>query len=325
MFPAQQDFVSRSSRSIIRAIAMALLSVLITPANTVAQDVRPELHLSGQAIGVSRISMRDSPTLRGGANVPLYDDTAPFRRQHSRLEFTEVVAGTRAVDPDTLRRDPASSSLLLTPTGRTLSSGSGAIGLAAPYIPYAAFAVLPGVQLSAGGVYIFKDETGTGQAYYSYLILKNTLYDDGSSSIAVGAAIMFWGQAYMLGSTPMWDRATIPGVFAVTTFGGEDGALSLGIGFADIAGGFGIGFDAGVLAGLGLGYETRISSNWKLLTEHFSSVLSSGTLHTFGVRHFTGRAAFDLGLIIIPNADITISGNKIPLVLPLLGVSIHIG
>jgi hypothetical protein len=55
-------------------------------------------------------------------------------------------------------------------------------------------------------------------------------------------------------------------------------------------------------------------------------VLSSGTLHTIGVRYFTGRAAFDLGIIVIPNGHIDLpSGTRMPRALPLLGVSIHLG
>jgi hypothetical protein len=222
-------------------------------------------------------------------------------------------------------RDPASSSLFLIPTGNTLPSVSGTLGLAAPYIPYVALSVLPGLQLSAGGVYIFESDAGSDRAYYSYLILKNALYQDRNTSIAVGGALLFWGQEFRLGGRTNWDRVTVPGVFAVTTIGGEESAFTIGMGFADMAGGYGLGFDEGLLVGLGLGYETMLSSNWKLMTEHLSSVLTAGTLHTLGFRYFTGRAAFDLGLIVVPNGDITISGKKIPLVLPLLGVSIHIG
>lgn len=222
-------------------------------------------------------------------------------------------------------RDPASSSLFLIPTGNTLPSVSGTLGLAAPYIPYVALSVLPGLQLSAGGVYIFESDAGSDRAYYSYLILKNALYQDRNTSIAVGGALLFWGQEFRLGGRTNWDRVTVPGVFAVTTIGGEESAFTIGMGLADMAGGYGLGFDEGLLVGLGLGYETQLSANWKLMTEHLSSVLTAGTLHTLGFRYFTGRAAFDLGLIVVPNGDITISGKKIPLVLPLLGVSIYIG
>ncbi len=227
---------------------------------------------------------------------------------------------------DAVMPDPASSSLLVMPTGRTLPSGTGTFGLAAPYIPYAAFAVAENWQISAGGVYIFEDSEGSPQAYYSYVFLKHSLFEDENTSIAVGAAAMFWGQERKRRPEPGWDRATIPGIFAVTTIGDDDNRLTLGMGFAEIASGFGIGFEGGLLAGIGLGYETRFSENWKLMTEHFSNVLSTGTLHTVGVRYFVGRAAFDLGVIIVPNGHIDLpSGIRMPRVLPLLGVSIHIG
>jgi hypothetical protein len=242
------------------------------------------------------------------------------------IVIASATASAQEEGADTVQRDPASSSLLVMPTGRCLSAGTGTAGLAAPWIPYAAFSVAEGWQLSAGGVYIFEDAIGSGQAYYSYLILKNSLFDDGATSIAVGGAVMFWGQELKRKSLASWDRATIPAVFAVTTIGNENNTLTLGVGFAEIAGGFGIGFDGGLFAGIGLGYEARISPNWKLMTEHFSSVLSPGTLHTVGVRYFTGRAAFDLGLIVVPNGAIDLpSGTRMPRVLPLLGVSIHIG
>ncbi len=237
-----------------------------------------------------------------------------------------AVASAQKAAVDSLPRDPASSSLLVMPTGRALPSGTGTVGLAAPWIPYAAFSVAEGWQVSAGGVYIFEDAIGSGQAYYSYLIVKNSLFDSGGTSIAVGGALMFWGQELKRKSLGSWDRATIPAAFGVMTIGNENNTLTLGLGFAEIEGGYGIGFDGGLFGGIGLGYEARISPNWKLLTEHFSSILSSGTLHTIGVRYFSGRAAFDLGLIIVPNGAIDLpSGQRMPRVLPLLGISIHIG
>lgn len=237
-----------------------------------------------------------------------------------------IPSAAQDMHAEKLPRDPASSSLLVMPTGRTLPAGTGTVGLAAPYIPYAAYSILDGLQLSAGGVYVFGDAVGSGEAYYSYLFVKNSLFDDGNTSIAVGAALMFWGQELARDISAKWDRATIPGVFAVTTIGDEESTLTLGLGFAELAGGFGIGFEDGFLAGIGLGYETRISPDWKFMTEHFSSVLSTGTLHTAGVRYFTGRTAFDLGIIVIPHGHIDLpSGTRMPRVLPLLGVSIHIG
>jgi hypothetical protein len=237
-----------------------------------------------------------------------------------------VGAAAQEETADALPRDPASSSLLVMPTGRTLPSGTGTVGLAAPYIPYAAFSVAEHWQLSAGGVYIFEDQIGTGEAYYSYVILKNALFEDGNTSIAVGAAVMFWGQQLKRTSLAGWDHAVIPGAFAVATIGDESQALTLGMGFANMAEGFGIGFDGGIFAGIGLGYEARIDPNWKLITEHFSSILSSGTLHTVGLRYFSGRAAFDLGVIVVPNGHVDLpSGTRMPRVLPLLGISIHIG
>jgi hypothetical protein len=222
--------------------------------------------------------------------------------------------------------DPAASSLLVMPTGRTLPGGTGTAGLAAPWIPYAAYSITDHWQLSAGGVYIFEGAEESGEAYYSYMMLKHSLFDDGTASIAIGGAVLFWGQQLQRRELSSWDRAVIPGVFAVTSIGSETNTLTLGLGFAEMEGGFGIGFEGGLFAGIGLGYEARLSPNWKLLTEHFSSVLSSGTLHTIGVRYFTGRAAFDLGIIVIPNGHIDLpSGTRMPRALPLLGVSIHLG
>ena len=222
--------------------------------------------------------------------------------------------------------DPASSSLLVMPTGRTLPGGTGTVGLAAPWIPYAAYSIADNWQLSAGGVYIFEGAVESGEAYYSYLILKHSLFDDRGTSIAVGGAVLFWGQRLERSEFGDWDRAVIPGVLAVTTIGNESNALTLGLGFAEMQGGFGLGFDGGLVAGIGLGYEARLSPQWKILTEHFSDVLSSGTLHTVGLRYFTGRAAFDLGIVVIPNGHIDLpSGTRMPRVLPLLGISLHLG
>jgi hypothetical protein len=220
--------------------------------------------------------------------------------------------------------DPASTSLLLMPTGRTLPAGSGMVGLAAPYIPYGAISVAENWQISAGGVYVFSGAIGTGEEYYSYVILKHTLFEDGGSSIAVGGAVMFWGREELSGPYPGWKRATIPGGFAVATLGSDESALTLGLGFADVVGGFGIGFEGGFTPGIGLGYETYLSPDWKLMTEHFSAVLSRGTLHSVGVRYFFAKAAFDLGMVIIPNGDVNISGTRLPLALPFVGISVQL-
>jgi hypothetical protein len=223
-------------------------------------------------------------------------------------------------------RDPASSSLLLMPTGRTLPAGTGCLGLAAPYIPYGAYSVAEGVQISGGGVYIFRNVLGSGQAYYSYLFVKDAIFNDGTTSIAIGAAAMFWGQEHVHPAGTTWDRVVLPGVFAVTTIGDRDNALSLGVGFADIAGDFSIGLNAGLLAGIGLGYESRVSRACKLMTEHFFDASSGNSLHAFGARFFAARGAFDVGVIVLPNGEINLETKKKQTrVLPMLGISLLIG
>ena len=227
---------------------------------------------------------------------------------------------------DSVATDPASTSLFVMPTGRTLPAGKVSVGLAAPYIPYAAVGVAEHWQVSAGGAYVFSTATTAGSEYYSYLILKHALFDDGRTSIAVGAAAMFWGHESVSGPYPGWSHVTLPGAFGVITFEGESSALTLGVGFTNIVGSFNVGLQEGLLSGFGLGYETKIDEHWKFMTEHFANVLGSGTLHTLGVRYFTGAAAFDLSLLVIPNGDVQIpTGTRIPRVLPLLGVSVRLG
>ncbi|HOJ05859.1 MAG TPA: hypothetical protein PK916_17825 [Bacteroidota bacterium] len=222
-------------------------------------------------------------------------------------------------------RDIAATSLIMAPTGRSLPGGSAVVGLATPYIPYVAVGVLDNLQLSAGGIYLFSTDGNTGEQYYSYAMLKHTLFDQDNASLAVGGALLFWGQEYRLGNRYNWDRAVIPGAFAVTSMGTEESKFTLGLGLANMVEGYSLGFDGGLVMGVGMGYESWISASWKFLTEHLMDVLGGGTLHTLGLRYVTGRASFDLGLIVVPNADVTISGTRIPLALPLLGVSILIG
>ena len=63
-------------------------------------------------------------------------------------------------------------------------------------------------QVSAGGVYVFTAPSGeAGEEYYSYLIVKHTLFEDKGSSIAVGGAVMFWGREEIDGPYPGWKRA----------------------------------------------------------------------------------------------------------------------
>lgn len=316
----------RASGSIGGMLAV-LAVIMLLPGGLIAQEARPGLSMSPQSgrFPTSAESFGFGLPAEIIA-MPHVDDAAPLRAGHASTSASGLPMRLAASKPDTaVTRDPASTSLFLMPTGSALPAVSGTLGLAAPYIPYAALSLLPGLQLSAGGVYIFESDEGNDRAYYSYAMLKNSLYEDKNTSIAVGAAVLFWGQQFKLGGRTNWDRVALPAAFGVATIGGEESAFTFGVGLAEMAGGFGLGFDQGLLVGIGLGYATRLSPEWKLMTEHLSSLLSAGTLHTLGFRYFTGRAAFDLGLIVIPNGDITISGKKIPLVLPLLGVSIHIG
>ena len=216
-------------------------------------------------------------------------------------------------------RDPAASSLQLMPTGRTLPSGNLTVGLAAPYLPYAAYCPVKGIQLSAGGIYIFNNPILKQEAYYSYFIVKDALFEVEGMSIAVGGAVMFWGQKEPLPAPPHWRHAVIPGVFGVTTIGTADEAVTLGVGFANTPGGFEIGLDAGILGGIGFGYEWKASRTWRLMTEHLIDIGTGNTLHTFGARLFGTRGAFDFGLVILPHGPTKLR------VFPVIGVSVRIG
>ncbi len=316
---------SASGTTILYLAVLAM--IMLSSEVLVAQETRPGFVNPGERGRFSSTVESIGPSLRAwNIETPHPGDASPFRVGNAFTSASGLPVVMAARIPDTIStHDPAATSLLLMPTGRTLPAISGTLGLAAPYIPYAALSILPGLQLSAGGVYIFASDVGDDRGYYSYAMLKNSLYEDRNTSIAVGAAVLFWGQQFTLGGRTNWDRVALPGAFGVATIGGEENAFTFGVGLAEMAGGFGLGFDEGLLVGIGLGYETRLSSEWKLMTEHLSNLLAAGTLHTVGFRYFTGRAAFDLGVIIIPNGDITISGKKIPLILPLLGVSVHIG
>ena len=311
----------------ISTFVATLTVIMLFPGVLISQDVRPVItRPAGRGHGSNAVEIADYGFRNGNIETVHGHGSAPFRAGAALTGASMLPALPIQPATDTASgRDPARCSLFMMPSGRTIPSVSGTIGLAAPYIPYAALSILPGLQISAGGVYITESEVGNDRSYYSYAIVKQSLFEDNNSSIAVGAAALFWGQEFRLGGETQWDRVTVPGVFAVTTFGSEESALSFGVGFADMAGGFGLGFDEGLLVGLGIGYETRLSPNWKLMTEHLSSVLSAGTLHTLGVRYFVGRAAFDLGVIIVPNGDVNLSGKSIPRVLPLLSVSVNLG
>jgi hypothetical protein len=218
--------------------------------------------------------------------------------------------------------DPSSSSLLLMPTGSTLPAGTGCAGLAAPYIPYGAYSVAEGMQLSAGGVYIFKNAQGSAQAYYTYLLGKYQAVTSEQVNISLGAALMLWGQERLPSSVHAgrtWDRIVVPGVFAVATVGDESESLSFGAGFGQVPEGYSIGFAGGMVNGVGVGYKTRLGRKSRFITEHFIDAGTAHTLHTMGVRFFSNRGAFDLGVIVIPFGPFRLWA------LPVVGVSLHIG
>jgi hypothetical protein len=187
------------------------------------------------------------------------------------------------------RADPGRTRLFLAPTGRTLARGEGYVGDYYVLFPVVGYGITDRFTL-AGGMSAIPGLT-IGQQLF-YLAPKVSLVRSPTFNLGVGALYMrlLWSSV-----VNAWGGVG----YGVATLGGEDAALTLGLGWPFAAGGS--TRDPWVMAG----GEQRVSRGVKLLIEGWKFPGSNDVPVVAGVRFVDVKVAVDLGFVRVFGEDQT--------------------
>ena len=201
--------------------------------------------------------------------------------ERSQIRVLEVAEG-RIVDGEVWARDPNGTRLFFGPTGRSLRSGEGYVGLFELFFSFGAIGVGDNLVL-AGGTPVLPEVIGR----VLYVAPKLRVASGDGFDLAVGALSFFL--------TESLESGTLGVAYGVGTFGDGDNAATVGAGW-----GFALGDDAAVSNEpvFLVGGERRTSARVKLITENYFIVAGDGLvgLYSGGVRFIGDRFSADLGV-----------------------------
>jgi hypothetical protein len=201
-----------------------------------------------------------------------------------RLEVERAVPGARFAPPD-----PNRTRLFLAPTARTLARGDGYFGDYYVFFPVLGFGVADRVMVS-GGMSLIPGLQLDQQLFY--LAPKVGLVQTPKFNLAAGALYMRLGWQSVVKA---WGGVA----YGVATFGGEDAAFTVGLGWPFASGG--TSRDPWALVGA----EGRVSHGIKLLIEGWKFPGSNDVPVIGGVRFIGAKIAVDLGVIRVLGTDMT--------------------
>ena len=185
------------------------------------------------------------------------------------------------------RRDPGRTRLFLAPTARTLPRGEGYVGDYYVLFAVVGYGITDRVMLSGGMSLI----PGLGlDQQLLYFAPKVGLVATPKVHLAVGALYMRLGVSDLVNA---WGGVG----YAAATFGSEDAAFTLGLGWPFAAGG--TTSSPWVMAG----GEERVSRGLKLLVEGWKFPGTNVVPVVGGVRFVDEKVAVDLGLVQVVGAD----------------------
>ena len=185
------------------------------------------------------------------------------------------------------RRDPGRTRLFLAPTARTLPRGEGYVGDYYVFFPVAGYGIADRFMLS-GGMSLIPGVPLDEQLLY--LAPKIGVVQTPTFSLAVGALYMRLNLSDLVNA---WGGVG----YASATFGSEDGALTLGLGWPVASGG------ASRSPWFMAGGERRVSRGIKLIAEGWKFPGSTEVPIVGGVRFIDEKVAVDLGLVQVLGAD----------------------
>ena len=206
-------------------------------------------------------------------------DVERTRIRSLRAAEGRIVAGEfQPADPNTTR-------LFFGPTARSLKRGEGYVSVYEVGFPFVQVGLTDSISFGIGTPLVF----GGGGNRPVWISPKVQLYEGGRFSAAVG----------VLHFTNIGD-ASIGIVYAITTYGTPDSAISAGLGRA-----YARDNDDGGYATLAMiGGEHRISKRVALVTENY--IWSGSGILSAGVRFFGDRLSTDLGLMKPVDADVAL-------------------
>lgn len=181
------------------------------------------------------------------------------------------------------RSDPHSTRLFFGPTARQLKAGSGYFADYYIFFPTVAIGATDYLAI-AGGMSLFPGLAIPEQLYY----LMPKVAFKASERLGIGGGMLFLFLPEEVENVSL--------AYGVTTFGKEQVALTLGIGFP-------LGRDTSKSPVLLLGGEIQISNSAKLMTENWIFTGEDGTtILSGGIRFFGDRIAVDLAFLTSPEA-----------------------
>ena len=185
--------------------------------------------------------------------------------------------------------DPNRSRLFLAPTARTLPQGDGYVGDYFLFFPVVSYGATDWLSLS-GGMSIFPGLRLEDQLLY--LAPKVRVLHRPSLDVAVGATYLRLGWSDFVNA---WGGVG----YGVTTFGSEDAALTLGVGWPVASSG--AASDPWIMGG----GEWRVARDLKLLAEGWKFPGSRDVPLIAGVRFLGERIAVDCGLLRVLGENMT--------------------
>jgi hypothetical protein len=202
-----------------------------------------------------------------------------------------MLAGWREVQGSTVdgfrRPDPNGSRLFFAPTARTLPVGEGYFGDYYLLFPTVALGVTERLTVSLGMSIIPGVSLGD-QMYFvapKLGIVQTPRFNFAAGLLYAGAGLASGGGSGGIG-------------YGVGTFGGEDGAVTVGLGWPFI-----VGEGGSRNPWVMLGGERRVSDRTKLLAEVWKFPGANELPGVFGIRFIGERMAVDFGLMHVFGAE----------------------
>lgn len=211
----------------------------------------------------------------------------PARAQQPSAPADSAAGDSGAWRPRFSPRDPGRARLFLAPTARTMPRGQGYIGDYFVFFPVVGYGITDHILLS-GGASVLPWLSFSQQLIY--LAPKIGLVETPGFSFGVGGLYM---RLLMTELVDAWGGVG----YGVATFGGEDAAVTLGVGWPFASGGG--TRELWAMAG----GELRVDRSIKLLAEGWQFPGARVVPVVFGVRLMSEQTAVDLGLVRVLGSD----------------------
>ena len=274
----------RRERVVMRVSSVLLAVVAVVSPAVAQQPAAPPV----DTIAVVALHLSDGSDLTG--RVVAADDTSltllTFAGARVTVPRRAIVSWRpqpgRVTAHGFQRSDPNTSRLFFAPTARTLPGGSGHFTDYYIVFPSAGFGISDRVMVS-GGVSIIP-----GNDQLMYFAAKVGVVRKPEAAVAVGA---FWA------TVPAETDASLGTVYAVTTLGSEDHAVTLMAGMPFVTN------DVASQPLFVIGGETRIGAGTKFMAEVWKLPEADEVPALFGLRWFGNKLAVGFGLVFVfPNS-----------------------